>query len=159
MSTDDPSRLSKFIRIDPLGGQKFQIGFKNDAGDGAGVLPKQLDNLLSELYEQAKTFNNRALDVDWLFLYIEDKVLHLVDEKGTVDNAVHFMVIGVSMDARKELILSRVYWGEETADQWRETLLAQHRFTTRLYDSRTYKTTRLTERFILDAFGVVFKII
>ncbi len=76
--------------------------------------------MLRELEAEADAFHRRPLAPDWLILYLDAKELDLKDEHDQIQKAVHFLVIGVDFEARKEILCSRTFWGRETLDAWRQ---------------------------------------
>jgi len=90
---------------------------------GLGYSPQQIQSLLEELDTEAKNFFTRPLAADLLFVYLDAKVIQLKNERDQVQTAIHFLVIGVSMDATKELLSSKIYWGNEQLECWKQVLL------------------------------------
>lgn len=91
---------------------------------GLGASPQELEIVLAEIEQEAEAFHSRPLASDWLVLYIDAKVVSLKDEHDQVRKAVHFLVIGLNLEARKEILCSRIFWGNEAIDCWRQVLLA-----------------------------------
>ena len=103
-----------------LEARSFRSGLRTLQAMGLSYSPKELEELLEELEKEAQLFHQRPLDPDWLVLYIDAKVLDLKDEHNQVKKAVHFLVIGVNFEARKEVLCSRIFWGNEVLDCWRQ---------------------------------------
>lgn len=70
---------------------------------GWGASPQELETVLAEIEQEAEAFPSRPLACDWLALYIDAKVVSLKDEHDQVRKAVHFLVIGLNLKARKAL--------------------------------------------------------
>ena len=51
---------------------------------------------------------------DFAFIYIDAKVIDLVDESGDIKKAVHFTALGVNLECKKELLLSASFFGSES---------------------------------------------
>mgnify|MGYP003418598581 FL=1 len=90
---------------------------------GLTYSPQQLETFLADLFEESKRFNARQLDADFAFIYIDAKVIDLVDESGAIKKAVHFTVLGVNMECRKELLLSISFFGSESLDLWKKVIM------------------------------------
>jgi transposase-like protein len=91
---------------------------------GLSYSPKQLESLLCDLFEEAKRFNARQLEPDWAFIYIDAKVTDLMDEEGgSIKKAVHFTVIGVNLECKKELLLSITFFGSESLELWKKVIV------------------------------------
>lgn len=88
-----------------------------------GYSHSQVEELLNELYLEAKNFNARPLSPDWYAIYIDAKVVHLKDEHDHVLEAIHFMVIGFGLHGKKEVLTAATFWGKELLETWRKVLL------------------------------------
>ena len=112
-----PSLLPKYGRN--VGGEYLNIleeiilnckSFKSIAdtvrGLGLTYSPSQLETFLTDLFEESKRFNSRQLESDFAFIYIDAKVIDLVDDSGAIKKAVHFTALGVNLECKKELLLS-----------------------------------------------------
>jgi len=106
-----------------LQAKSFQSALRTMQTLGLGYSPKQMQSLLEELDTEAKSFFTRPLAADWLFLYLDAKVVQLKNERDQVQSAVHLLAIGVSMDAKKELLSSKIYWGNEALECWKQILI------------------------------------
>ena len=129
-----PSCLPKYARNIPTDYQKLLYAVLLHAKSftsvrrtlnsmGLTYSPEELDELLNELYNEAKEYNSRPLAADYMFLFIDAKVLYLRDAKGVLSKGVNYIVVGVGMNARKEILLNKVFWQREAADTWRTVLL------------------------------------
>lgn len=90
---------------------------------GLGYSQEQIDELLNELYIEAKNFNLRPLSPDWYAIFIDAKVIHLKDEHDHVLEAIHFLVIGYGTHGKKEVLTAATFWGKEQLESWRKVLL------------------------------------
>jgi len=90
---------------------------------GLGYSQAQIDELLNELYSEAKNFNLRPLSPDWYAVFIDAKVIHLKDEHDHVLEAIHFLVIGYGTHGKKEVLTAATFWGKEQLESWRKVLL------------------------------------
>ena len=106
-----------------LQAKSFKAALRTMQALGLSYCPEQLEELLQELDEQAKTFFTRPLHPDWLFLYIDAKIVQLKDDHGQVKKAIHFLVIGVSLCGEKELLVAQLFWGNEVLEAWRKVLI------------------------------------
>ena len=69
-------------------------------------------------------FQERPLNPDWPILYIDaPKELDLKDEHDPVKKAAHFLALGVKFEGRKEVICSRVFWGQELLECWKQVFV------------------------------------
>ena len=92
-------------------------------GLGLTYSPLQLETFLSDLFEESKRFNSRQLEPDWAFIYIDAKVIDLVDESGSIKKAVHFTALGVNLECKKELLLSVSFFGSESLELWKKVIV------------------------------------
>jgi transposase-like protein len=46
----------------------------------------------------------------------------MVEEAGVIKKAVHFTVVGVDMNCKKELLLSIVFFGSESLEMWKKVI-------------------------------------
>ncbi|MFQ5616900.1 MAG: IS256 family transposase [Anaerolineales bacterium] len=115
-----PSDYQQLLEQVLLEARSFRSGLRTLQAMGLSYSPKELEALLEELEKEARMFHSRPLDPDWLVLYIDAKVLDLKDEHDQVKKAVHFLVIGVNGEARKEVLSSRIFWGNEVLECWRQ---------------------------------------
>lgn len=106
-----------------LGATSFSSALRTMKGLGFGYSNEQLEVLLKELEDQANLFHSRPLDTDWLFIYMDAKIIDLADEKSTVKKAIHFIAIGITKEGYKEVLLNKIIWGNESIDAWRKSLI------------------------------------
>lgn len=119
-----PHQYHELLHTVLLQATSFRAALRTLQSMGLGYRPDQLEILLAELDQQAKTFFARPLHPDWLFLFIDAKVVHLKDEHDQVKKAVHFLVVGVNMQGYKELLTSQIFWGNEVIDAWRSVIIS-----------------------------------
>lgn len=129
-----PSLLSKYGRN--VGSEYLNIleeiilnckSFKSIAstvrGLGLTYSPSQLETFLTDLFEESKRFNSRQLESDFAFIYIDAKVIDLVDDSGAIKKAVHFTALGVNLECKKELLLSVSFFGSESLELWKKVIV------------------------------------
>jgi transposase-like protein len=92
-------------------------------GLGLTYSPQQLETFLSDLFEESKRFNSRQLESDWAFIYVDAKVIDLVDDSGAIKKAVHFTALGVNLECKKELLLSTSFFGSESLELWKKVIV------------------------------------
>jgi transposase-like protein len=74
---------------------------------GLSYSQEELDKLVDELHREAKEFNSRPLASDWLFIFIDAKAIDLRDEAGVIKKGTHFIVTGVGLDGKKEILTTK----------------------------------------------------
>lgn len=72
--------------------------------------------------EESKKFNSRQLVSDWAFVYVDAKVIDMAEEAGSIKKAVHFTVVGMDMNCKKELLLSITFFGSESLEMWKKVI-------------------------------------
>lgn len=129
-----PAILTKYQRYIPqayqhllqnilLGARSFKSALATMQALGLSYAPEQLEALLEEIYQEAKAFFSRPLQPDWLFVFIDAKIIQLKDDQGQVKKAVHFLLIGISLEGQKELLTATTFWGNELLEAWRQVLI------------------------------------
>lgn len=83
---------------------------------------KQTEILLDDLFTEAKKYNQRQLDSDWFFIYVDAKVIDMADDTGHIKKAVHFLALGVNTQMKKEILSSETFFGNESLDLWRKVI-------------------------------------
>ncbi len=83
---------------------------------------EQVEIMLNDLFEESKKFNSRQLVSDWAFVYVDAKVIDMVEEAGSIKKAIHFTVVGVDMNCKKELLLSITFFGSESLEMWKKVI-------------------------------------
>jgi putative transposase len=118
-----PEAYQQLLRNILLGARSFNAARRTLQALGLGYSPEQVEQLLEELHQEAKNFFTRPLGPDWLCLFIDAKIIELKDEHNQVKKAVHFLVIGIGLDGRKEVITASTFWGNEVLEAWRKVLI------------------------------------
>lgn len=118
-----PEAYQQLLRNLLLGARSFNAARRTLQALGLGYSPQQVDQLLEELHQEARNFFTRPLCPDWLCLFIDAKIIELKDEHEQVKKAVHFLVIGIGLDGKKEVITASTFWGSEVLEAWRKVLI------------------------------------
>ena len=118
-----PEAYQQLLRNLLLGARSFSAARRTLQALGLGYSPEQVEQLLEELHQEAKNFFTRPLATDWLCLFIDAKIIDLKDEHEQVKKAVHFLVIGIGLDGKKEVITAATFWGNEVLESWRKVLI------------------------------------
>lgn len=118
-----PEAYQQLLRNILLGARSFSAARRTLQALGLGYSPQQVEQLLEELHQEAKSFFTRPLGPDWLCLFIDAKVIELKDEHEQVKKAVHFLVIGITLDGKKEVLTTTSFWGNEVLESWRKVLI------------------------------------
>jgi transposase-like protein len=118
-----PEAYQQLLRNILLGARSFSAARRTLQALGMGYSPEQVEQLLEELHQEAKSFFNRPLGPDWLCLFIDAKVIELKDEHQQVKKAVHFLIIGIGLDGKKEVLTASTFWGNEVLESWRKVLV------------------------------------
>jgi len=118
-----PEAYQQLLRNILLGARSFSAARRTLQALGLGYSPQQVEQLLEELHQEAKSFFTRPLVPDWLCLFIDAKVIDLKDEHEQVKKAVHFLVIGIGLDGKKEVLTAATFWGSEVLESWRKVLI------------------------------------
>jgi putative transposase len=118
-----PEAYQQLLRNILLGARSFNAARRTLQALGLGYSPEAVDKLLEDLYAEAKSFFSRPLPSDWLCLFMDAKIIDLKDEHQQVKKAVHFLVIGIGLDGKKEVITASTFWGNEVLEAWRKVLI------------------------------------
>jgi len=118
-----PEAYQQLLRNLLLGARSFSAARRTLQALGLGYSPAQVEQLLEDLHQEAKSFFTRPLVADWLCLFIDAKIIDLKDEHEQVKKAVHFLVIGIGLDGKKEILTAATFWGNEVLESWRKVLL------------------------------------
>lgn len=84
---------------------------------------EEVDTIIAEIYDEAKIFNGRRVSPDWHFIYIDAKVIDMINENKKMDKAVVFTVVGISNECKKEILSIQLFWGNESTDLWKKVLV------------------------------------
>ena len=118
-----PEAYQQLLRNILLGARSFNAARRTLQALGLGYSPEQVEQLLEELHQEAKNFFSRPLAAGWLALFIDAKIIELKDEHEQVKKAAHFLVLGIGLDGKKEVLSATTYWGSEVLESWRKVLL------------------------------------
>ncbi len=118
-----PEAYQQLLRNVLLGARSFNAAKRTLQALGLGYSPEQVEALLEELHQEAKSFFTRPLGPDWLALYVDAKLIELKDEHEQVKQAVHFLVVGLGLDGKKEVLSATTFWGHEVLEAWRKVLV------------------------------------
>jgi transposase-like protein len=118
-----PSEYQNMLERILLDAKSFSSALRTMKALGMSYSERELESLLGEIETEAESFHNRRLDPDWIVLYIDAKVIDLKDEHNHVKKAVHFLVVGINFEGRKEIICSRIYWGNEKIECWKSMFI------------------------------------
>jgi putative transposase len=118
-----PEAYQQLLQNILLGAKSFAAARRSLQALGLGYSPEQVEALLEELHQQARAFFGRPLAADWFCLFADAKVIDLKDEQDQVKPAVHFLVLGLSLEGRKELLCATTFWGNEVLEAWRKVLV------------------------------------
>jgi putative transposase len=118
-----PEAYQQLLRNILLGARSFNAARRTLQALGLGYSPEQTEQLLEELHQEAKSFFTRPLVPDWLCLFIDAKIIELKDDHQQVKKAVHFLVIGIGLDGKKEVLTASTFWGNEVLESWRKVLI------------------------------------
>jgi putative transposase len=118
-----PEAYQQLLRNILLGARSFNAARRTLQALGLGYSPEQVEQLLEELHQEAKNFFTRPLAPDWLCLFIDAKIIELKDEHEQVKKAAHFLVLGIGLDGKKEVLSATTFWGSEVLESWRKVLL------------------------------------
>ena len=118
-----PEAYQQLLRNILLGARSFNAARRTLQALGLGYSPEQVEQVLEELYQEAKHFFTRPLAADWLALFIDAKIIELKDEHEQVKKAAHFLVLGIGLDGKKEVLSAVTFWGNEVLESWRKVLL------------------------------------
>ena len=118
-----PEAYQQLLQSILLGAKSFAAAKRSLQALGLGYSAEQVEALLEELHQQARAFFGRPLAADWLALFADAKVIELKDEQDQVKTAVHFLVLGLSLEGRKEMLCATTFWGNEVLEAWRKVLV------------------------------------
>jgi transposase-like protein len=114
-----PESYQELLEPILLESKSFEAALRTLQALGLSDARQELESLLTELEQEAQSFHQRPWAPDWLILDIDAQELDLQDDHDPVKKAVHFLVIGVNFEARKEVLCSKTFWDHETIDPWR----------------------------------------
>lgn len=118
-----PDAYQQLLQNILLGARSFKAALRTMQALGLSYAPDQLESLLEQIHQEAKTFFSRPLHPDWLFVFADAKIIELKDEHDQVKKAVHFLIVGVAMNGQKEILTATTFWGNEVLESWRSVLI------------------------------------
>lgn len=118
-----PDAYQQLLQNILLGARSFKAALRTMQALGLSYAPDQLETLLEQIHQEAKTFFSRPLHPDWLFVFADAKIIQLKDEHDQVKKAVHFLIVGVAMNGQKEILTATTFWGNEVLESWRAVLI------------------------------------
>lgn len=118
-----PQTYTDLLRQILIQAKSFKSAVRTMQDLHLGYSQAQVQELLDELYVEARNFNLRPLPADWYAVFIDAKVIHLKDEHDHVLEAIHFLAIGYGTNGKKEVLTAATFWGKEQLESWRKVLL------------------------------------
>ena len=85
--------------------------------------PEEIDKITTGLEKEFHHYVNRELSADFLIISVDVKILN-VKYGDTVKKSSLYTAIGVDMDAKKEVIASKLYKGNESLEHWKNFLIS-----------------------------------
>jgi len=118
-----PEAYQELLQNILLGARSFAAARRTLQAMGLSYSAEQTEQLLQQLHQEARTFFTRPLAPDWFALFADAKVIDLKDDQDHVRPAVHFLVLGIGMDGKKQLLTATTFWGNEVLEAWRRVLI------------------------------------
>lgn len=106
-----------------LGSRSFAAAKRTLQAMGLSYSPEQTEHLLQQLHQEAQDFFTRPLHPDWLVVWADAKIIDLKDDHDQIKSAVHFLVLGIGLDGRKQVLSAAIFWGHEILQAWRQALI------------------------------------
>jgi putative transposase len=106
-----------------LGSRSFAAARRTLQAMGLNYSPEQTEQLLQQLHQEGQDFFTRPLHPDWLAVLVDAKIIDLKDEHDQVKSAVHFLVLGIGLDGKKQVLSAAIFWGNEVLESWRQALI------------------------------------
>jgi transposase-like protein len=106
-----------------LGSRSFAAARRTLQAMGLSYSPEQTEQLLKQLHQEAQDFFTRPLQPDWLAVFVDAKIIDLKDDHDQVKSAVHFLVLGIGLDGKKQILSASIFWGHEVLESWRQALI------------------------------------
>lgn len=117
-----PHDYEQLLRSVLLNAKSFNAVARTLKSLGLSCSEPEMTALIEEMFQEAEDFYARPLNPDYFLLCIDAKIVCLRDDKGVLSQGVNFLVIGVNMNAEKEILLNKIFWKRESIDAWREVL-------------------------------------
>lgn len=118
-----PEAYQELLQDILLGARSFAAARRTLQALGLGYSPEQTEQLLQQLSQEAKAYFTRPLSPDWFCLFADAKIIDLKDDQDHVQAAVHFLVLGLGMDGKKQVLTAATFWGHEVLEAWRQVLI------------------------------------
>ena len=118
-----PESYQELLQNILLGAKSFAAARRTLQAMGLSYSPEQTEQLLEQLHQEAKDFFTRPLPPDWLCLFADAKIIDLKDDHDQIKSAVHFLVLGIGMDGKKQILTATTFWGNEVLEAWRQVLI------------------------------------
>jgi putative transposase len=118
-----PQAYQNLLQSILLEAKSFAAARRTLQAMGLSYSPEQTEQLLQQLYQEAKDFFTRPLATDWLVLFADAKIVDLKDEHEQVRSAVHFLVLGLDLQGKKHMLSATTFWGHEVLESWRQVLI------------------------------------
>lgn len=118
-----PQAYQELLHQILLGSRSFAAAKRTLQAMGLSYSPEQTEQLLQQLHQEAQDFFTRPLHPDWLAVFVDAKIIDLKDEHNQVKSAVHFLVLGIGLDGKKQILSAAIFWGHELLESWRQALI------------------------------------
>ena len=80
---------------------------------------EDIDSIVDEFADKLKELNSRELKSDWFAIYLDAKVLEVKNKNNIVKQGCLYTFVGVSLQGKKEILLSRFFYGNESIEKWK----------------------------------------
>ncbi len=80
---------------------------------------EDIDSIVDEFAEKLKEFNSRELKSDWFAIFLDAKVLEVKNKNNIVKQGCLYTFVGVSLEGKKEILLSRFFYDNESIEKWK----------------------------------------
>ena len=118
-----PQAYQELLHQILLGSRSFAAAKRTLQAMGLSYSPDQTEQLLHQLHQEAQDFFTRPLHPDWLAVFVDAKIIDLKDDHDQVKSAVHFLVLGIGLDGKKQILSAAIFWGNELLESWRQALI------------------------------------
>lgn len=118
-----PQAYQELLHQILLGSRSFAAAKRTLQAMGLSYSPEQTEQLLQQLHQEAQDFFTRPLHPDWLAVFVDAKIIDLKDDHDQVKCAVHFLVLGIGLDGKKQVLAATIFWGNEVLESWRQALI------------------------------------
>jgi transposase-like protein len=118
-----PEAYQELLQNILLGARSFAAARRTLQAMGLSYSAEQTEQLLQQLHQEARAYFTRPLAPDWFCLFADAKLIDLKDDQDHVRQAVHFLVLGIGMDGKKQVLTASTFWGNELLEAWRRVLI------------------------------------